>query len=74
MTSDMTALAEEGVDACVRGDRPRAAALMAQLVALLDLDDPAALPVCRLYEEALADLAAGRFAAARFLFQALRSV
>ena len=70
----VAAMADEGVRACAFGDRARAATLVAALLARVDLDDVAAQPVCRLYEEALADLRAGRFGAARTLFQALRTV
>ena len=77
MANDLAAVAEiadEGVRACAYGDRVRARALVAALIAMADLEDAAAPAVCRLYEEALADLAAGRFGAARTLFQALRTV
>ena len=74
MTRDLETVAEEGVRACAYGDRARATSVVMELMALADLDDPAAQPVCRLYEEALADLTAGRFSAARTLFQALRTV
>ncbi len=67
-------IAEEGVRACAYGDRGRARVLVAELIAMADLDDVAAQPVCRIYEEALAELGAGRFGAARALFQALRTV
>jgi hypothetical protein len=74
MTDDLAVLAERGVEACVAGDRARAAGLVRALIERVDLDDAAAPEVCRLYEEALADLAAGRFGAARALFHALRTV
>jgi hypothetical protein len=48
--------------------------LVAELIALVDLEHVAAQPVCRLYEDALAGIAVGRFHAAQTLFQALRAV
>ena len=74
MIRECAVVAEEGVRACAYGDRGRAAALVMELIAGADFDDAAARAVCRLYEDALADLAAGRFNAARTLFQALRTV
>ena len=72
--TELRMVAEQGVDACTAGDRDRAASLVAALIARLDMEDPAAQVVCGLYEEALADLRAGRFDAARALFHALRTV
>jgi hypothetical protein len=74
MGRDLAAVAAEGVEACVRGDRARATQLVGELIAALDLTHAAARPVCDLYEEALAGLASGRFEAARALFHALRTV
>ena len=74
MGRDLAAVAAEGVDACVHHDGPRAAQLVAELIAALDLTHVAARPVCDLYEEALAELTNGQFEAARGLFQALRTV
>ena len=71
---DLATVAAEGVEACLRGDRVRAARLVTELVDAMDLGHPAARPVCDLYEEALAGLATGRFETARALFQALRAV
>ena len=72
--NELRLLAEQGVEACTAGDRERAAALVAELIARLDLEDAAAQAVCGLYEDALAELRAGRFDGARALFQALRTV
>lgn len=74
MARELSAVAEDGVKACACGDRVRATMLVAELIAAADLEHVAAQSVCRLYEEALAELAAGRFNAARLLFQALRAV
>jgi hypothetical protein len=74
MARELAAVAEQGVEACAAGDRARAAGLVKELIARLDLGDAAAEPVCRLYDDALAELTAGRFEAARALFQALRTV
>ena len=74
MTRDLAIVADEGVRACAYGDRARAQTLVNELIGMIDLDDAAARSVCPLYQEALADLAAGRFNAARTLFQALRTV
>lgn len=74
MARELAALAAEGVEACAYGDRSRATMLVAELIAAMDLGHIAARPVCDLYEEALAELAAGHFDAARALFQALRTV
>jgi hypothetical protein len=74
MGRDLAAVAEEGVEACVRGDRARATQLVAELISALDLTHAAARPVCDLYEEALGELVNGRFEAARALFHALRTV
>lgn len=74
MARELTVVAAEGVEACAYGDRPRATLLVAELIAAMDLGHIAARPVCDLYEDALAQLAAGRFDAARLLFQALRTV
>jgi hypothetical protein len=74
MGRDLATVAAEGVEACVHGDRPRATQLVAELITALDLTHAGARPVCDLYEEALVELAKGRFDAARALFQALRTV
>jgi hypothetical protein len=74
MARELATVVEDGVKACAYGDRMRATVLVAELIASLDLDHEAAQPVCRLYEEALAGLAAGRFTEARLLFQALAAV
>jgi hypothetical protein len=74
MARALGAVAEDGVVACAQGDRTRAALLVSELIAVVDLEDVAAASACRLYEEALVGLAAGRFDAARALFQALRAV
>jgi hypothetical protein len=74
MARALGTVAAEGVEACAYGDRPRATLLVAELIAALDLGHVAARPVCALYEDALAELRAGRFEAARLLFQALRTV
>ena len=74
MGRDLAVVAAEGVEACVHGDRLRATTLVAELISALDLGHAAARPVCDLYEDALTELANGRFDAARVLFQALRAV
>jgi len=74
MARELSTVAEDGMKACADGDRMRATLLVAELIAAADLEHVAARPVCRLYEEALTGLAAGRFDAARLLFQALRAV
>jgi hypothetical protein len=74
MARELSSVAEDGVAACAHGDRTRAAMLVAELIAIADLEHVTAQPMCRLYEDALAGLAAGRFDAARALFQALRAV
>ena len=74
MGRDLALVAAEGVEACAHHDGPRAAGLVAELIAAVDLSHAAARPVCDLYEEALAGLANGRFDEARALFQALRTV
>jgi hypothetical protein len=74
MARELATVAEDGVKACAYGDRMRATMLVAELIASANLEHLAAQPVCRLYEEALAGLAAGRFTEARLLFQALRAV
>jgi hypothetical protein len=74
MARELATVAEDGVKACAYGDRGRATMLVVELIASAELDHPAAHSVCQLYEEALAGLAAGRFDAARLLFQALRAV
>jgi hypothetical protein len=73
MARAVSAMAEEGIEACASGDRVRATMLVAELMAAVDLEHVAAHDVCRLYDDALAGLAAGRFHAARALFQALRA-
>jgi len=74
MARELSAVAEDGVAACANGDRTRATMLVAELIAIADLEHVAAQSVCHLYEEALAGLAVGQFHAARTLFQALRAV
>jgi hypothetical protein len=74
MARDLSALAEGGLEACARGDRAGATMLVTELIEAVDFEHPAAGPVCRLYDEALTELAAGGFGAARRLFQALRAV
>jgi hypothetical protein len=74
MARDIPSLAEEGLEACARGDRTRAVVLVTELIEAVDFEHPAAGPVCRLYDEALTELAAGGFGAARRPFQALRAV
>ncbi len=74
MARELATVAEDGVKACAYGDRQQATMLVAELIAGADLGDVASYQVCRLYEEALAGLAVGRFGAARVLFQALRAV
>ena len=74
MARALAVVAEEGVEACAYGDRARATMLVTELIAGADLQHAAAGQVCRLYEEALRGLAAGRFTPALVLFQALRAV
>ena len=74
MARSMLAVAEDGVDACAHGDRVGATMLVVELIAAVDLEHLAARAVCRMYDEALAGLAAGCFTPARALFQALRAV
>ncbi len=74
MVRTLAVVAEDGVDACTRGDRVRATMLVVELIAAVDLEHMAARSVCRMYDEALAGLAAGHFTPARTLFQALREV
>lgn len=74
MARTLAMVAEEGVDACTRADRVRATMLVVELIAAVDLEHVAAQSVCRMYDEALAGLAAGHFTPARTLFQALRAV
>jgi hypothetical protein len=71
MTRELATVIEDGVKACAYGDRMRATLVVAELIAGVDLEHGAAQAVCRLYEDALAGLAAGRFTEARLLFQAL---
>src|SRR4051812_34619437 len=61
MARELGTVAEDGIKACAYGDRMRATVLVAELMADADLGHAAAREVCRLYEEALAGLAAGRF-------------
>ena len=74
MARAMSVVAEDGVNACTRGDRMAATMLVVELIGAADLEHAAAPAVCRMYEAALAALAAGSFTPARTLFQALRSV
>lgn len=74
MTRTLSIVAEDGVAACANGDRTRAAMLVSELIAITDLEHVAAQSVCRMYEDALAGIAAGQFHAARTLFQAVRAV
>jgi hypothetical protein len=74
MARELATVIEDGVKACAYGDRSGATRLVAELIASADLEHVGAQSVCRLYEDALVGLRAGRFTEARLLFQALRAV